>query len=72
MGGDDISAVLSKVPTLNMKRSDNRLQGRKFVYQVIVNVFNNQNISSIKQDLARSCFQLWPIIGDEGGKIEKK
>ena len=41
MGGDDISAVLSKVPTLNMKISDNRLQGRKFVYQVIVNVLTN-------------------------------
>ena len=27
--------------------------------------------SSIKYDLARSCFQLWPIIGDEGDKISK-
>ena len=25
--------------------------------------------SSIKHDLARSCFQLWPKIGDEGDKI---
>ena len=24
---------------------------------------------SIKHDLARSCFQLWPKIGDEGDKI---
>ena len=29
-------------------------------------------IFSIKHDLARSCFQLWPKIGDEGDKIEKK
>ena len=30
------------------------------------------NIISIKHDLARSCFQLWPKIGDEGDKISKK
>ena len=29
-------------------------------------------ISSIKHDLARSCFQLWPKIGDEGEKISRK
>ena len=29
-------------------------------------------ISSIKHDLARSCFQLWPKIGDEGDKISRK
>ena len=28
--------------------------------------------SSLKQDLARSCFQFWPIIGEEGDKISKK
>ena len=26
-------------------------------------------ITSIKHDLARSCFHLWPKIGDEGDKI---
>ena len=26
---------------------------------------------SIKHDLARSCFQLWPKIGDEGDKFSK-
>ena len=29
-------------------------------------------IFSIKHDLARSCFQLWPKIGDEGDKISRK
>ena len=28
--------------------------------------------SSIKHELARSCFQLWPKIGDEGDKILRK
>ena len=28
--------------------------------------------SSIKHDLARSCFQLWPKIGDEGDKISRR
>ena len=27
---------------------------------------------SIKHDLARSCFQLWPKISDEGDKISRK
>ena len=27
---------------------------------------------SIKHDLARSCFQLWPKIGDQGDKISRK
>ena len=27
---------------------------------------------SIKHDMARSCFQFWLKIGDEGGKILKK
>ena len=27
---------------------------------------------SIKHDLARSCFQFWPKIGDEGDKISRK
>ena len=27
---------------------------------------------SIKHDLARSCFQLWPKIGDEGDKISRE
>ena len=27
---------------------------------------------SIKHDLTRSCFQLWPKIGDEGDKISRK
>ena len=31
-----------------------------------------KEIFSIKHDLARSCFQFWPKIGDEGGKILKK
>ena len=31
-----------------------------------------QEFFSIKHDLARSCFQLWPMIGDEGQKISKK
>ena len=26
----------------------------------------------MKHDLTRSCFQLWPIIGDEGDKISRK
>ena len=30
------------------------------------------HVFSIKHDLARSCFQFWPKIGDEGDKIEKK
>ena len=30
------------------------------------------NFFSIKHDLARSCFQLWPKIGDEGDKISRK
>ena len=30
------------------------------------------DIFSIKHDLARSCFQLWPKIGDEGDKISRK
>ena len=29
-------------------------------------------IFSIKHDLAISCFQLWPKIGDEGDKISRK
>ena len=29
-------------------------------------------LSSIKHDLARSCFQLWPKIGNEGDKISRK
>ena len=29
-------------------------------------------IFSIKHDLARSCFQLWPTIGDEGEKNFEK
>ena len=28
-------------------------------------------VFSTKHDLARSCFQLWPIIGDEGDNISK-
>ena len=27
---------------------------------------------SIKHDLARSCFELWPKIGNEGDKISRK
>ena len=27
---------------------------------------------SIKHDLARLCFQLWPKIGEEGDKISRK
>ena len=27
---------------------------------------------SIKHDLARSCFQFWPKIGDEGDKISRR
>ena len=34
--------------------------------------FSPKKIFSIKHDLARSCFQFWPKIGDEGGKILKK
>ena len=30
------------------------------------------HIFSIKHDLARSCFQLWPKIDDEGKKISRK
>ena len=29
-------------------------------------------LSSMKHDLARSYFQLWPKIGDEGDKISRK
>ena len=29
-------------------------------------------LSSIKHDLARSCFQLWPKICDEGDKISRE
>ena len=31
-----------------------------------------RNIFSIKHDLPRSCFQLWPKIGDEGDKISRE
>ena len=31
-----------------------------------------QKISSIKHDLARTCFQFWLKIGDEGDKISRK
>ena len=31
-----------------------------------------ENYFSIKHDLTRSCFQLWPKIGDEGDKISRK
>ena len=31
-----------------------------------------QETSSLKHDLARSCFQLWSKIGDEGDKISRK
>ena len=34
--------------------------------------FSNLFNFSIKHDLARSCFQLWPKIGDEGDKISRK
>ena len=34
--------------------------------------FENFENYSIKHDLARSCFQLWPKIGDEGDKISRK
>ena len=37
------------------------------VYKIITN-----QIFSIKRDLARSCFQFWPKIGDEGDKISRK
>ena len=30
------------------------------------------SVFSIKHDLVRSCFQLWPKIGDEGDKISRK
>ena len=30
------------------------------------------SVFSIKHDLARSCFQLWPKIGDEGDKISRE
>ena len=30
------------------------------------------SFSSIKHDLARSCFKLWLKIGDEGDKISRK
>ena len=32
----------------------------------------SKKVFSIKHDLARSCFQFWLKIGDEGGKILKK
>ena len=38
---------------------------RFFIINVICNF-------SIKHDLARSCIQLWPKIGDEGEKISRK
>ena len=32
----------------------------------------NLAVSNIKHDPARSCFQLWPKIGDEGDKISRE
>ena len=32
----------------------------------------DESIFSIKHDLARSCFQFWLKIGDEGDKISRK
>ena len=40
------------------------------IFQTLLQM-QNENIS-IKHDLARSCFQFWLKIGDEGGKILKK
>ena len=39
------------------------------MYSFHISQLNN---TSIKHDLARSCFQLWPKIGDEGDKISRK
>ena len=41
----------------------------KNVFLLNFEIFGNY---SIKHDLARSCFQLWPKIGDEGDKISRK
>ena len=30
------------------------------------------SVFSLKHDLARSCFQIWPKIGDEGDKISRE
>ena len=40
--------------------------------QFVAAVSDLQHISSIKYDLARSCFQFWLKIGDEGDKISRK
>ena len=40
--------------------------------QLQIVIINNVQNTSIKHDLARSCFQLWPKIGDEGDKISRK
>ena len=34
-------------------------------------IFEGVGNAAILLDTARSCFQLWPIIGDEGDKIWK-
>ena len=43
----------------------------KFVFEIL-NFLKSLKIISIKHDLARSCFQFWLKIGDEGDKISRK
>ena len=42
------------------------------VYVVLVVKTSRKKFFSIKHDLARSCFQFWLKIGDEGDKISRK
>ena len=35
-------------------------------------MYTQMVIFSIKHDLARSCFQFWPKIGDEGDNISRE
>ena len=49
-----------------LEHGSHDLDGKKVVF------CQNVIISSIKHDLARSCFQFWLKIGDEGDKISRK
>ena len=48
-----------------------RIAKQKADFAMLINKIG-AHIFSIKHDLARSCFQLWPKIGDEGDKISRE
>ena len=55
-------AIVPKLQTFSFKNQI--LPECKFLFRIF-------QFFSIKHDLARSCFQLWPIIGDESDKSSK-